>query len=420
MAVTDVELLEKKLGQVFSNDQLSPSNSHLSTHFTAHPVEPGQVSELVKLAGKEKLTLLPIGGATRLYKAGKSMDVAVSLSNLAPTMEHSPEDLTVTVVAGMAFTSVQEKLLESGQMIPLDPPSTTRSTIGGIVAANAFGPRRHRYGSARDWVTETVLVNDRGSAVRSGAKVVKNVSGYDLNKLYIGSRGTLGILLNITLKLNPVPQNRVYFTSRFPSVESALNMANRIRNHSLSVESLTIISGEWSPNPGEDWTLLLELGGSQRSLQKQETIVHSFSDGSGQDFIRASEDETRVIRERINRVDGSDRYRVRISFSKRQLKSFLQTGTLRKTEAVSAKIFPGIGICYVELPGNSDRPDRWLREIIGEVRSRGGSAEFESLPDDAPFERWPLLPASFPWMKKIKEGLDPQGIFAPGTFVGGI
>src|SRR3990170_1732798 len=118
-------------------------------------------------------------------------DIALSLSRLNAVVEHEPADLTATVQAGMTLSELQGRLGGSGQLLPLDPPGGERATIGGILAGNAWGPWRHAFGSARDMTIGLRVVTAEGRITRAGGRVVKNVAGYDLCKLYIGSLGTL-------------------------------------------------------------------------------------------------------------------------------------------------------------------------------------------------------------------------------------
>ncbi|MCA9726971.1 MAG: FAD-binding oxidoreductase, partial [Candidatus Eisenbacteria bacterium] len=122
-------------------------------------------------------------------------DVLLSLERLDRVVEHNPADMVASVECGAPWHGTQTRLGERGQWIPLDPSISARSTVGGVLAMNRFGPRRLRDGTLRDWVIGTTLVRPDGDIVRAGGMVVKNVSGYDLSKLYLGSHGSLGILV---------------------------------------------------------------------------------------------------------------------------------------------------------------------------------------------------------------------------------
>jgi glycolate oxidase FAD binding subunit len=123
-------------------------------------------------------------------------------------VEYSPEDMTITVEAGIGMAAVGELLARNGQRITLDPPHMDRATVGGVLAANDSGPIRLGYGTARDIVIGMSMIQPDGQIIKSGGKVVKNVAGYDLHKLCIGSFGTMGPFVTVSFKLRPVPESR--------------------------------------------------------------------------------------------------------------------------------------------------------------------------------------------------------------------
>jgi glycolate oxidase FAD binding subunit len=141
--------------------------------------------------------------------------IVLGLRRMARVVEHEPGDLTVTVEAGLTVAGLQEALRARGQWLSLDPPDAERATVGGVIAANASGPRRHLYGTIRDLLIGVTVVTADGAVVRGGGKVVKNVAGYDLPKLFIGSWGTLGVVVDATFKLRPLPDEERLLAVRF-------------------------------------------------------------------------------------------------------------------------------------------------------------------------------------------------------------
>jgi len=131
-------------------------------------------------------------------------DVRLSTAKLTRVLEHEPGDLTAIVEAGLKLSELQERLGAHGQMLALDPPGDP--TVGECLAADLSGPRRHRYGAMRDLVIGVTVVLPGGLVASSGGKVVKNVAGYDLGKLFSGSRGRLGLIARVALRLHPRPQ----------------------------------------------------------------------------------------------------------------------------------------------------------------------------------------------------------------------
>src|SRR5262249_8238640 len=160
------------------------------------------------VAADAGVAVIPWGGGTAVSVGTPTARnaIVVGLRRFDRLVEHEPGGLTVTVQAGVTIASLQAALGTRGQWLSLDPAGAgpaPRATVGGVLAANASGPRRHLYGTARDLLIGVTVVTADGEVVRGGGKVVKNVAGYDLPKLFVGSYGTLGIIVEATLKLRP-------------------------------------------------------------------------------------------------------------------------------------------------------------------------------------------------------------------------
>ena len=168
-----------------------------------------EVSAVIALVGEFGLPVIPWGGGTAASVGLPSAraGLVLGLRRLNRLVEHEPGDLTVTVEAGTTVGELQAALRGRGQWLSLDPADAERATIGGVLATNASGPRRHLYGAARDLLIGVTVVTAEGAIVRGGGKVVKNVAGYDLPKLFVGSYGTLGVIVEATFKLRPRPDD---------------------------------------------------------------------------------------------------------------------------------------------------------------------------------------------------------------------
>jgi glycolate oxidase FAD binding subunit len=183
-------------------------------------VFPGTVEELaavVRQTAAAGVAIVPWGGGTgtAVGEPPPRPGIVLGLRRMARVVEHEPGDLTVTVEAGLTVAGLQEALRARGQWLSLDPPDAERATVGGVIAANASGPRRHLYGTIRDLLIGVTVVTADGAVVRGGGKVVKNVAGYDLPKLFIGSWGTLGVVVDATFKLRPLPDDERLLAVRF-------------------------------------------------------------------------------------------------------------------------------------------------------------------------------------------------------------
>lgn len=173
-----------------------------------HPKTEQEIAGILKYANNYQKTVAIMGGGTKRGFGGTeaSADILLSLAEYKGIVEHTLGDMTLTVKSGTPFKELQDFLAKHNQKIPLDPLLPEYSTIGGVIAANDSGPKRLGYGSARDMVIGLKMVYPDGAVIRSGGKTVKNVAGYDMNKLYIGAMGTLGVISEVTLKLRPLPK----------------------------------------------------------------------------------------------------------------------------------------------------------------------------------------------------------------------
>ena len=181
------------------------------------PTSIQEMQEVLQFAVTQGLSVMPAGAGTKLGIGNlpEKVDVVLATTRLNSVVEYEPADLTVTVEAGIRLRDLQTELAKHRQYLVLNPPYADRCTIGGIVATNASGSFRLRHGTARNQVLGLRVVRADGTVVKSGGKVVKNVAGYDLNKLYIGAFGTLGIITEVTLKLSPIPVRQAILTADF-------------------------------------------------------------------------------------------------------------------------------------------------------------------------------------------------------------
>lgn len=172
------------------------------------PTSVPELSDLIRRVAAAGEAVYPVGGGTMLglglppTKPGTIAD----LRGLDRVIDYPARDMTITVQAGITIARLQDALKAEGQQLPVDVPLPERATLGGAVATNASGPRRLGHGTLRDYVIGISVVNDRGEEVKGGGRVVKNVAGYDLMKLYTGSLGTLGVISQLTLKVKPLPE----------------------------------------------------------------------------------------------------------------------------------------------------------------------------------------------------------------------
>ncbi|GAG06033.1 unnamed protein product, partial [marine sediment metagenome] len=203
-------------------------------------------------------------------------------------VEYEPSDLTATVQAGKTLADFQRHLAERGQSLALDPPSAQEATIGGILAANASGPSRHAYGTARDLILGIRAVQADGRIIKAGGRVVKNVAGYDLSRLFIGSLGSLGIIVEASFRLAPVPVPGTERTAviSFPSAQEAWRFAAQTANLGLrAVELLNAEAVRQATTPSapakDGYALVLATAGEPAAVERSLKEVGELSRQAG-------------------------------------------------------------------------------------------------------------------------------------------
>jgi glycolate oxidase FAD binding subunit len=206
-------MVQDALKEILSENQIQAveEDSHpLGNHapYMVFPHSEQEIATILTMANERSLKVIPMCGGTKRGFGGteEKGDILLSLSSLKGIVQHSVGDMTMTVLPGTTMREITDELAKVQQMVPLDPYLPEHATVGGVIASNDSGPKRLRYGSARDHVIGMRIVYPDGRIIRTGGKVVKNVAGYDMNKLFIGSMGTLGVISEITMKLRPLPK----------------------------------------------------------------------------------------------------------------------------------------------------------------------------------------------------------------------
>ena len=222
-----------------------------------------EICEIVKLAAHERWTIQPAGSMTWLQSAESAATLIVSTSRLNEIIEHEPADLIAIAQAGVKLTDFNAKLEENGQWLPLDPPNDGRATLGGVVATGLGGPQQFGYGRPRGSVIGMKVVLADGSVIKAGGRVVKNVAGYDLCKLFTGSFGTLGIITELNFKLRPRPEREATIMLR-GEVPDLLSSARTILNARLFPVAAEIIDED--PRSS---VLLIRFAGNHKGVSYQ-------------------------------------------------------------------------------------------------------------------------------------------------------
>ena len=403
------------------------------------PVTVEEVAEVMRLASREDAAVIPWGGGTAisLGNTPRRYDIALCLSRLNQVVEHEPADLTATIQAGKSLADLQRHLAESGQFLALDPPSGQDATIGGILAVNASGPSRHAYGTARDLILGMRAVQADGRIIKAGGRVVKNVAGYDLSRLLIGSLGSLGIIVEACFRLAPLPSAARTAVVSLPSAREAWRFVAQTANLSLrAVELLnatavrqTAILGE----PTKDgYALVLAAAGEPAAVEHSLKEISELSRrAAAASFAEVDEGDQDRLWQAIAGLARSSPSDASLVCKAAVLPS--QVPTLSE-QIETAGREPGLepllvshlttGIVYSAWPLPQDDDAQRALDLANTLRQAvarlGGSLVVEAcpLPLKEKIDVWGEPAGDFPLMQRIKEQFDPQGILSPGRFLG--
>jgi glycolate oxidase FAD binding subunit len=399
------------------------------------PGSKSEVSAVVALAAEGGIPVTPWGGGTKMAIGAPParLGLVLGLKRLNHVVEHEPADLTATFECGITLAALQAELGKRGQWLSLDPAHADRATLGGILASNASGPRRHLYGTARDLLIGLTVVEADGAVVRGGGKVVKNVAGYDLPKLYIGSFGTLGILVEATLKLRPRPDTDRLIVARFDRLKDAGQAVRAMMASDLIPSALELVDAEAlrALELGGGCAVLIGVDGIREQVEWQCAEVDRLLGPLGGKTSVLDGDERdaawRGLGE-LGRAGTGTAAVMKWGVLPTQLPEVMEAGSAAAQRGgLSARIaaHAGVGIATAALSGDGADTNAvvaTLTEWRALVNGAGGHALVEWAPL-AVKERvavWDTPGPSLRIMKGIKERLDPRGILNPGRFVGDI
>ena len=394
------------------------------------------VSAVLRTANEQRLAVVPVGQGAFLHLGGilRRYDLALSLTRLNRLVDYQPTDMTVTVEAGMTLAQLQQLLGEHGQWLPIDPPLPAQATIGGIIATNLSGPMRLSQGTIRDFLIGLKVVQADGTVIKGGGRVVKNVAGYDLPKLYCGSLGTLGVIVEATFKVRPRPETQVVLALPFPSPEQAMALVLPILGSELQPAFLELanfhpLQGQGSGADG--YPLFIGFAGIAEEVSYQRTRVHELVERTAPVVEEWGKEDEQTLVETLRNFPVAEEaiIRCKASVLPTQLARFctdLEEEAVLRDLPVRLLARAGNGIvyaCVLRTAGtSSERVLSWVDWLRIMAKKLDGYVVVEAI-DPLLKERvdvWGHIGGAFPLMKKLKDTLDPQGILNPGRFVGGI
>ncbi len=398
-----------------------------------NPSTPDQISEILRVADAEGTSICPWSQGTKIGIGNipESLDIILSMSKFSRIIEYDHANLTVTVEAGVKLSELQEVLQERKQFLPLDPMFSSTCSIGGIVASNSNGPRRLRYGSVRDLLIGIKAVLPTGEKIKAGGKVVKNVAGYDMCKLFIGSFGTLGIITEATFKLYPIPEAGKTVLVAVGKPAQAFELASSILDSVIipsSVEvldpsTLRVFSGRINISFREDsFYLAVRLEGFRESVEREINDIQKISDSALKILEGSEQCGFWTAVSDFSYLSGSNfRFKaaVPISSSFDVVRSFEESSASSSLE-ICIISHAGSGIIYGFLrTGDIDKLIQFIKESNSYVTKIGGYfvAESALLQIKEKINVWGYLPGGVNIMRSLKEKFDPKGIINPGRLL---
>jgi glycolate oxidase FAD binding subunit len=383
------------------------------------PATTDEAADLLRALAQEGRPVVPRGGGTKPWGPPAAPEAAVlETGGLDRILEHNVGDFTAVLEAGVLVADAQAAFGAEGQMLALDPPlgegasageagrgGEDRATVGGLVATADSGPLRHRLGGIRDLVVGVTVVLSDGTVAKAGGRVIKNVAGYDLAKLFAGSFGTLGLIASVAVRLHPAPTATA--TARATGDDPAAVAAAAARLAALPLEA-DALDVAWAGGRG---AVLVRFGGPTAPDRAHAAAAVLRDAGLAEADVVESDDELWASQRSRQRAPGG--VVVKVAGVLTDLPD-----VLRAAEAAGATVVSraALGLSWIALEGDAlpARTDALRRALDGRPTTVLDGAGLVSSP-------WPDPdPGALAVMERIKARFDPARVFRPGTFVGGI
>jgi glycolate oxidase FAD binding subunit len=459
-ALVDADLCETEPTrlQEYAIDGLIPS-------VIIRPETAEQVAAVLHWAQREKLAVLPRGSGTavELGNIGKRLDIVLSTSRLTQISEYDAANFTITAGAGMTCSQVAQVTAANRQLLPLQYPFSA-ATFGGLVATNTYSPKRLLYGGVRDLLLGLRIALPSGEIAHFGGKVVKNVAGYDMCKLFVGSLGALGVIVEATFKLYALSERDETLLAEFPSLEQGAAAVARLAGTQLLPSQILLLNpkalGAIAPQSADQVAagatlLLVNCEGMDEAVERQLTDMAQICQRHGASSVQMLAGEAQLqlrqqlaamtqVREANTLSPAAQPLRYEVEGAGGGV-LIIRLGTLPSQvysvmQAAAQALHPGsveaaiIGDCGVGLVTLCLRYDGLtadalgtqllpvLRELRGLVVAHGGYGIVESAPISVKtgLEVWGPTPSSFALLRSLKNRFDHEGVLSPGRFIGGL
>ena len=420
--------LTRQLVEIVGPERISEETAPFAVHgrspaLVISPSSVEQVARAVAACHAARVPLVPWGGGTR-QRWGRPIAaetfVVLRTSGLQAILMHEPDDLTISVEAGMTFAALDAALAAHNQMLPLDPPRPAQSTIGGLLASGADGPRRLAYGTSRDLLIGIRVVEATGRISKAGGMVVKNVSGFDMMKLYLGSLGTLAIIVSANFKLMPQPRAAASLSCFFEQPERAFRLIT-----ALSASQLIPAAVEYRED-GTTASIEVRIEGLPAAVERHVRDVRRLAEEAGAGSVSVVAEGLAAVEERWadfndapQTVDlAADELVARLSCLPGALEAALgdvraraaREGLLLRVQARALS-----GVAYLRLRGSDEHLRAWHTAILALWPQLVVIGAQPALAAELPV--WGAGIANLDLMRRIKQEFDPEDLLNPGRYV---
>lgn len=433
--------------EAFAIDGMAPA-------IAVSPANAAEAAQVVAFAAAQNLNVVPAGGFTAMAIGGipERINILLRTKRLTGVTHYDPGDLTIGIGAGATLDALDETLAKHDQFLPLDPPHPDHATVGGTLAAAVHGPLKHGYGGMRDFCIGVQFITGEGKLAKSGGRVVKNVAGYDLMKLLIGSYGSLGVIVGASFKVFPRPgrRNRTRtFVMEFSSLSGAVHFRNSMRSSHLTPMCLEIISpraqeylteeapaprdpDDYSPSaPGGPaatrWRILLRAAGSDAVLERyrKEMGIALKEELNGEEEARTwkyiNNFEASVLERHHNAMFA--RMNVTASAVEAAIGAAEQAG-VDNNLLLATVGRAGLGamvLAYIPLSVDPPSAMQYTNTIsaLRAMLPQDSAVVVTRCPQEAKwhFNVWGSTPTDLESMRAVKKALDPKGILNRGRFL---
>jgi glycolate oxidase FAD binding subunit len=385
------------------------------------PADAQEAAEALATAADLGRAVAPVGGGTALGLGNppERLDLLMSTERLAGIIDYEPTDLVLSVGAGARFGDVQAVLAEHGQRLPLDPPGGADATIGGLIATGRWGPLRYSAGTLRDLLIGIAVAHPSGTVTKAGGMVVKNVSGYDMPRLYLGSLGTLGVVVSANFKVLPRPRAEATVIASYDEPETAFSAASALRNGREPIAALEVAYLDGA------WRVATRVEGRHETVAAVAARV-TVTAGGDVTQVEGSESSSwwssYVAMQRVLTDDDAVLVRCGVRPKETAVLATGMSATLSELGVATPYLAasPGLGAVVARLDLGNEGSADVLAGVQGILLGLADTATILAAPPSwkRGIDVWGRLPEGFDVMRSLRQQFDPERTINPGRFAG--